>query len=262
MSVPVPVPVVGDVSKCRASTGRAGATSTSTAPPPPNALPAVASRVHELLPGTPVCIAAPGTSPAPPPSSGPGLDTPTLPSATFTVEGLHRAFVAARLSAEYGIGVRHGCFGAHPYIRRLLHLSHGQSRAYRDAIRRGTGAAYPAPCAQRHHRHHRRRHRPPHPRRHHHRWRYPGPRSPISKSQTRATSGPTTPPQAGRPKTRPSARPAHAVDATGPEIHRAERRHSSTLAMLSGKVRHGYARRALGDTDTDLVTAKRRDVGM
>jgi hypothetical protein len=28
--------------------------------------------------------------------------------------------VAARLSAEWGIGVRHGCFCAHPYLLRLL----------------------------------------------------------------------------------------------------------------------------------------------
>ena len=47
---------------------------------------------------------------------GPGLDTPTLPIATFTVDGVHHALVAARLSAEYGIGVRHGCFCAHPYL--------------------------------------------------------------------------------------------------------------------------------------------------
>ena len=38
------------------------------------------------------------------------------------VEGQHHALVAARLSAEYGIGVRHGCFCAHPYLLRLLGL--------------------------------------------------------------------------------------------------------------------------------------------
>jgi selenocysteine lyase/cysteine desulfurase len=68
---------------------------------------------------------------------GPGLDTRTLPIATFTVEGVHQALVAARLSAEYGIGVRHGCFCAHPYIMRLLHLSDGQVNVYRDAVRKG-----------------------------------------------------------------------------------------------------------------------------
>ena len=68
---------------------------------------------------------------------GPELDTPTLPIATFTVEGVHHALVAARLSAEYAIGVRHGCFCAHPYLMRLLHLSDEEIHAYHDAVRRG-----------------------------------------------------------------------------------------------------------------------------
>jgi selenocysteine lyase/cysteine desulfurase len=51
---------------------------------------------------------------------GPGRDVETLAVATFTVDGLHHALVAARLSAEWGIGVRHGCFCAHPYLLRLL----------------------------------------------------------------------------------------------------------------------------------------------
>jgi selenocysteine lyase/cysteine desulfurase len=38
----------------------------------------------------------------------------TLPVATFTVEGVPHALVAARLAAEEGIGVRYGCFCAHP----------------------------------------------------------------------------------------------------------------------------------------------------
>ena len=38
----------------------------------------------------------------------------TLPVVSFTVEGIPHALVAARLSAEYGIAVRHGCFCAHP----------------------------------------------------------------------------------------------------------------------------------------------------
>jgi selenocysteine lyase/cysteine desulfurase len=46
---------------------------------------------------------------------GPSLDTSTLPVATLVVEGIPHALVAALLSAEHGIGVRHGCFCAHPY---------------------------------------------------------------------------------------------------------------------------------------------------
>ena len=51
---------------------------------------------------------------------GPGPGTDTLSVASFTVDGMHHALVAARLSAEWGIGVRHGCFCAHPYLLRLL----------------------------------------------------------------------------------------------------------------------------------------------
>jgi selenocysteine lyase/cysteine desulfurase len=65
---------------------------------------------------------------------GPGLSTPTLPLATFTVTGTPHALVAARLSAEYAIGVRHGCFCAHPYLLRLLELSPEQVSAYRRAV--------------------------------------------------------------------------------------------------------------------------------
>ncbi|MFZ6003270.1 MAG: aminotransferase class V-fold PLP-dependent enzyme [Actinomycetota bacterium] len=65
---------------------------------------------------------------------GPGLAEPTLPLATFTVEGVHHALVAARLSAEHGIGVRHGCFCAHPYLMRLLDLTADEIAAYRTAV--------------------------------------------------------------------------------------------------------------------------------
>jgi selenocysteine lyase/cysteine desulfurase len=68
---------------------------------------------------------------------GPSLDTPTLPVATFVVDGVPHALVAARLSAEYGIGVRHGCFCAHPYLLRLLGLSEHEVHEYRDAVLRG-----------------------------------------------------------------------------------------------------------------------------
>ena len=61
----------------------------------------------------------------------------TLPVATFTVEGMHHALVAARLSAEYGVAVRHGCFCAHPYVIRLLGLSEQVVHDYRDDVLRG-----------------------------------------------------------------------------------------------------------------------------
>ncbi len=68
---------------------------------------------------------------------GPDPSVATLPLAAFTVEGVPHALVAARLSAEYGIGVRHGCFCAHPYLMRLLDLSPVEVAAYRHAVRVG-----------------------------------------------------------------------------------------------------------------------------
>jgi selenocysteine lyase/cysteine desulfurase len=68
---------------------------------------------------------------------GPIDHADALAVATFTVEGLHHALVAARLSAEWGIGVRHGCFCAHPYLLRLLGTSPAEVGSAREAIRRG-----------------------------------------------------------------------------------------------------------------------------
>lgn len=68
---------------------------------------------------------------------GPGPGTRTLPLATFVVEGVHHALVAARLSAEHAIGVRHGCFCAHPYLLRLLGLDSAEVASYRSAVLRG-----------------------------------------------------------------------------------------------------------------------------
>jgi selenocysteine lyase/cysteine desulfurase len=65
---------------------------------------------------------------------GPPLSVETTPVAAFVVDGQHHALVAARLSAEYGIGVRHGCFCAHPYLLRLLGLTAKEVASYRDAV--------------------------------------------------------------------------------------------------------------------------------
>ena len=74
---------------------------------------------------------------------GPSLGTTTLPVATFEVEGVAHGLVAARLSAEFGIGVRHGCFCAHPYLMRLLGLSDDEIGRYRDAVRQGDRSVMP-----------------------------------------------------------------------------------------------------------------------
>jgi selenocysteine lyase/cysteine desulfurase len=82
---------------------------------------------------------------------GPPPDVETLAVATFTVEGMHHGLVAARLAAEFGIGVRHGCFCAHPYLTRLLGIGrdgiakarsqvlHGDRRHIPGAVRASAG---------------------------------------------------------------------------------------------------------------------------
>ncbi len=63
--------------------------------------------------------------------------------AAFTVEGMHHALVAARLSAEYGIAVRHGCFCAHPYVVRLLGMGEAEVDAYRREVLQGDHRGIP-----------------------------------------------------------------------------------------------------------------------
>ena len=67
----------------------------------------------------------------------------TLPVAAFTVDGSHHALIAARLSAEYGIAVRHGCFCAHPYVVRLLGMDEADVDAYRREVLQGDHRAVP-----------------------------------------------------------------------------------------------------------------------
>jgi selenocysteine lyase/cysteine desulfurase len=64
-------------------------------------------------------------------------DDRLLPVVSFVVEDVPHALVAARLSAEHAIGVRHGCFCAHPYLLRLLDVPEAEVAAYHDAVRRG-----------------------------------------------------------------------------------------------------------------------------
>ena len=71
----------------------------------------------------------------------PGAET--LPVAPFTVDGMHHALVAARLSAEYAVAVRHGCFCAHPYVVRLLGLDGDAVETYRREVRRGDHRGIP-----------------------------------------------------------------------------------------------------------------------
>lgn len=66
-----------------------------------------------------------------------GDDIDRLGVCTFTVDGMHHAHVAAALSAEWAIGVRHGCFCAHPYITHLLGIDESAAKNVRSELRRG-----------------------------------------------------------------------------------------------------------------------------
>lgn len=55
----------------------------------------------------------------------------------FNVAGMHHGLVAAILSQEFGIGVRNGCFCAHPYLVHLLGLGQQEVSAIRSRIAQG-----------------------------------------------------------------------------------------------------------------------------
>jgi selenocysteine lyase/cysteine desulfurase len=74
---------------------------------------------------------------------GPGRGTDTLPIASFVLDGVPHQLVAARLSAEFGIGVRHGCFCAHPYLVRVLGLGPEAMQRFRSAARRHDRSSLP-----------------------------------------------------------------------------------------------------------------------
>jgi selenocysteine lyase/cysteine desulfurase len=63
--------------------------------------------------------------------------------ATFNLAGYRHPLLAAVLSAEHAIAVRHGCFCAHPLITRLLGLPEPEIQRLRAAIRAGERPALP-----------------------------------------------------------------------------------------------------------------------
>jgi cysteine desulfurase / selenocysteine lyase len=58
-------------------------------------------------------------------------------------EGYHHAQLAAILGYEWGIGVRNGCFCAHPYIKHLLGVSDAELNGYLEQFRAGRQALLP-----------------------------------------------------------------------------------------------------------------------
>jgi selenocysteine lyase/cysteine desulfurase len=61
----------------------------------------------------------------------------------FALRGVPYARMAAILSAEYGIGVRHGCFCAHPLMTALLKIDAAGEARIRDDLARGVPTAVP-----------------------------------------------------------------------------------------------------------------------
>jgi selenocysteine lyase/cysteine desulfurase len=101
---------------------------------------AVAAAEHELVGDTVDRLAAiPGVRPlrmwAP--------DHPRIGALPFVLGGLPYAQVAAALSAEHGIGVRHGCFCAHPLVARLLGVDAGTDLRIRSALQSGAPVRLP-----------------------------------------------------------------------------------------------------------------------
>ena len=82
----------------------------------------------------------------------PGLDLLTLWKgddidrvgvASFVLAGYRHPLLAAILSAEHAIGVRHGCFCAHPLITRLLGIPDAEVRRLRSVLLSGGTPALP-----------------------------------------------------------------------------------------------------------------------
>lgn len=61
----------------------------------------------------------------------------------FALEGIPHGKLAAILGFEGGIGVRNGCFCAHPYILRLLGVSDEEYRYYHDRVMQRNRADLP-----------------------------------------------------------------------------------------------------------------------
>ncbi len=64
-------------------------------------------------------------------------DHPRVGLLTFNLLGVPYDLLAAVLSAEYGIGIRHGCFCAHPLMMRLLRVDDAEAQRLIDATRTG-----------------------------------------------------------------------------------------------------------------------------
>jgi selenocysteine lyase/cysteine desulfurase len=72
-----------------------------------------------------------------------GSGHPRIGVLTFNLGEMHYAEAAAVLSAEYGIGVRHGCFCAHPLMLHLLEVAPACADEIRAELREGGSPSIP-----------------------------------------------------------------------------------------------------------------------
>jgi selenocysteine lyase/cysteine desulfurase len=63
--------------------------------------------------------------------------------ASFNLEGHRDVDLATMLSAEYAIGVRHGCFCAHPLMTRLLGVPHATAERLHAELKAGGSPELP-----------------------------------------------------------------------------------------------------------------------
>ena len=67
-------------------------------------------------------------------TAGPTTKVGVIP---FTIAGIDHGLIAAVLGYEHGVGVRSGCFCAHPYISHLLRVDSSESKAWVNRAREG-----------------------------------------------------------------------------------------------------------------------------
>ncbi len=68
---------------------------------------------------------------------------PRIGVISFNLEGIPHGLVAAFLAFEAGIGVRHGCFCARPYVHHLLGLSKNEILSYEKLAKAGRKCLLP-----------------------------------------------------------------------------------------------------------------------
>ena len=61
----------------------------------------------------------------------------------FNLQGTDHALLAAVAGFECGVGVRNGCFCAHPYVVELLHLDESEIASWREQFLRGDKSGMP-----------------------------------------------------------------------------------------------------------------------